>query len=163
VIYQESEEGVIDILGVTGKHNYKKSCKGIKETDFAGLRADQPAQTCSAPRTNLLGRWTYMDAEISYWSDRVMRHRAPEGNDTFAIHEVYFTEDGEVATYTQDALSMRERSIETLRDALQGLLVGEEETFTLGDLGYEYSREDILDWLHCLHYPPLDYPYEEPE
>ena len=99
--------------------------------------------------------------KVSYWAPRVMRHHSAEGSEEYAIHEVYFSQDDRVVTYTVDALSPREASVEALKGKLLDLVHGGDEEMTLGDLGYTYVREDLEHWLEYVDQPPIDYEPEE--
>jgi hypothetical protein len=96
------------------------------------------------------------DKGKKYWEPRVMRH-SKGSSEEYAIHEVYFDEDGNVDGYTMDTLSPVAPSIEALRAALLSLLQQGEEEIVSGELGYTYEREEIEDWLECLNAPAIDY------
>lgn len=99
-----------------------------------------------------------MPTEISYWEARVMRHSKQEGADEFAIHEVYFSENDEIVTWTEEALSPRENSVEALRETLERFLTQPNEEIECGDLHYSYAKEDIEYWLRRIDQPVIDYP-----
>jgi hypothetical protein len=86
-----------------------------------------------------------------------MRHRLSTGEEAFCVHEVYLRDDGQVATYTEDALSPRVASLDELRSALVNLLEQNQEEVVCGDLGYGYDREYVEEWLESLQLPVLDY------
>ncbi len=95
-------------------------------------------------------------SKIAYWEDRVMVHKT-DGMEEFGIHEVYFGEDGEVVTYTEDVLSPRAGSVEELKRLLLELLDQEGDEVVSGDFGYSYPKEVIRDWLDCVDEPVLEY------
>lgn len=97
---------------------------------------------------------------IAYFEPRVMRHRKETGEEEYAVHDVYFSDDGRVLRYTRDALSPREPTVEQLRAALVRFLAEGEDAITTGDLNYTYDREDVEDWLKSLEAPPIDYDWE---
>ena len=80
------------------------------------------------------------DKPIEYFEPRVMRHGGGTSREEFAIHDVYFSEAGEVVTYTEDALSPRASSIESLSRALLDLLRDGKAEITAADLVYSYPR-----------------------
>lgn len=105
-----------------------------------------------------------MDTEetpsVSYFQPRIMAHRRADGKE-YAIHDVYFNENGHIEGYTVQARSPRETSIEKLRQNLMALMNQDAEEFILGDLGYSYSKDDIQFWLEFIEYPPLDHVEED--
>ncbi len=98
-----------------------------------------------------------MSTEIRYWQPRVMRHSKKESVNEFAIHEVYFSDHDEVVTYTEDALSPRESSVEVLKQSLQMLLAQPGEIIICGDQHYAYTKEEIQNWLNQMDLPMIDY------
>ncbi len=98
-----------------------------------------------------------MPTEISYWEARVMRHAKQGGPDEFAIHEVYFSENDEIVTWTEDTLSPREDSVQGLRETLEWFLAQPNEHIECGDLHYSYAKEDIENWLSHIDQPVIDY------
>ena len=97
------------------------------------------------------------DQEIAYWMPRVMRHQIHPNGEEYGIHEVYFGKDNEVVAYTEDALSPRASSVSSLKTTLLGLLVQGQPTITSGDLGYDYTTDDVQAWLGSLEDQPIDY------
>lgn len=87
---------------------------------------------------------------------RVVRHWDASGHESFAIHEVYLNARGEVATMTVQALSVRTPTVSALQQALLSRVASGNQTFRIGDLNYEYDREDIEDWLSAFELPILD-------
>lgn len=67
---------------------------------------------------------------ISHWNNRVMKRTYThlEGTpdefteDYFAIHEVYYDDEGEVTTYTTEPTSPRGENIEELRQSLEWMM-----------------------------------------
>tara|TARA_R110002074_G_scaffold308931_1_gene479681 strand:- start:72 stop:281 length:210 start_codon:yes stop_codon:yes gene_type:complete len=55
------------------------------------------------------------------WNHRVMKHKDGE-DDFFQIHEVYYTEDGEVDGYTLNGASAGGNTLDELRSELQRML-----------------------------------------
>lgn len=49
------------------------------------------------------------------WNHRVMRHVAPSGEEFFAIHEVFYDDDGTPKGYTADAISVSGEDMDSLR------------------------------------------------
>lgn len=94
---------------------------------------------------------------IAYFEPRVMRHRKGTGDEEYAIHDVYFSEDGRVVRYTLDALTPREPTVEQLKATLARLLEENGAEITTGDLHYTYDREEVEDWLQCTEKPSIDY------
>ena len=84
-----------------------------------------------------------------------MRHRKEDGTEEYAIHDVYFTDAGQVKAYSEDALSPREPSVAKLKETL--LALPQHEEVQLGDLGYAYCPEDIHYWLKNIDREPIDY------
>lgn len=96
--------------------------------------------------------------EADYWQPRVMRHIKKNGDEEYAVHEVYFHRSGRVIGWTSDALSMRISSVKKLQEELVRLLErGKEEEIILGDRGYKYDKEDIRVWLDHIDQPVIDY------
>ena len=95
--------------------------------------------------------------EDSYWQPRVMRHVRDTGEEEFAIHEVYFTAQGDITGYTDDALSMREPTVEKLREKIVQLLQESPDGEVIGDLSYTYHEDDIQLWLSHIDDPVIDY------
>ncbi|HTE16746.1 MAG TPA: hypothetical protein VK689_00020 [Armatimonadota bacterium] len=87
----------------------------------------------------------------------MIRHGGGTGREEFAIHEVFFSEDGDVVTHTLDALSPRASTVEVLRRALLDMLGSGKADITAGDLGYSYAPEDVEQWLASTEQPPVDY------
>ena len=58
----------------------------------------------------------------SYWQPRIMRHVQSTDEEEFAIHEVFFTAEGHINGYTEDAVSMREPTVERLHERIFELL-----------------------------------------
>jgi hypothetical protein len=97
------------------------------------------------------------DDNIHLVGPRVMRHRLPNGEFEYSIHDVYCSTDGRVVTYTEDALSVRTLALDALESALEAWKNLPGGQFVSGDLGYAYSKEDLEDWIRCLEEPVLDY------
>jgi hypothetical protein len=97
------------------------------------------------------------DEEVAYWRPQVMRHLRPDGRVEYAFHEVYFSQDGSVVSYTADALSERTGSVEELEAWVSINLDGSRDGIVCGDLGYTYADEDLALWLKHITDPPLDY------
>ena len=93
---------------------------------------------------------------MSYWEPRVMRHLSEQGK-SFAFHDVYFDEDGNVDGYTLHARSPYKKSVDELKDCLQSLLRTETDSLALGDLRYEYTKDELLSWLDYIDSPPITY------
>ncbi len=93
----------------------------------------------------------------SYWQPRVMHHKSKDNEEYFAIHEVYFTEDGDIDGYTENALSPKEKSVQSLKTRLSTILDQSEGEITLGDAGYGYDEEDIELWLKHIQDPVIEY------
>jgi hypothetical protein len=55
------------------------------------------------------------------WNHRVMKHKDGE-DDFFQIHEVYYTEDGEVDGYTLNGAAAGGNTLDELRSELQRML-----------------------------------------
>ena len=55
------------------------------------------------------------------WNHRVMKHKDGE-DDFFQIHEVYYTEDGEVDGYTLNGVAAGGNTLDELRSELQRML-----------------------------------------
>jgi hypothetical protein len=91
-----------------------------------------------------------------HFEPRVLRHHAAAGDVEYAVHEVYFDDDGRVLGYTEDALSPRQPSLEQLREALLRLLAEGVTTIRTGDLSYEHDSEYVEEWLACLNTQPID-------
>jgi hypothetical protein len=86
-----------------------------------------------------------------------MKHSTKEGVIVFAVHEVYFDEKNEIITYTEDALSPRENSVDKLKVALKRLLMQPGEEVICGDFHYSYSKETLEYWLSQIDLPIIDY------
>jgi hypothetical protein len=98
------------------------------------------------------------ETRITHWQPRVIRHTYSDGRTEYAIHDVYFGENDQVVTYTEDALSPREDSIAALERALSRLWeLSAQEPVQSGDLQYDYEREDIQEWLQAISLDPVDY------
>ena len=52
------------------------------------------------------------------WNYRVIRHRKSGEDDFLEIHEVYYNEDGEPTSVTQEGVSAGDETIEGLRETL---------------------------------------------
>jgi hypothetical protein len=89
----------------------------------------------------------------------VMRHRSGNGNVEYAIHEVYFNADDQPVTWTEDALSPRESTLDGLRMKLEAIRdrMGEDEEVQIGDLDYSYVKEDLDDMMWSFSKLVLDY------
>jgi len=98
-----------------------------------------------------------MHGDIHYWQPRVMRHSTNLKKEEYAIHEVYFNINDEVITYTCDALSSREASVELLKTELIKLRDYSTDEIILGDYGYIYDKEDIVFWLEFIDKPVIDF------
>lgn len=97
--------------------------------------------------------------EIEYWRPRVMRHPGGKEGDTYAIHEVYYDEADTVVTYTEDALTPKEKSVTDLKIYLLGCLAQENEEYVMGDSQYTYTKEDIEFWLRYIDESPINFLY----
>ena len=84
-----------------------------------------------------------------------MRHTQEQGEQTFAVHEVYFGSEGQVIAYTEDAISPHAATVSKLREAI--ILLLKREKPVSGDLGYVYPHEDIREWLNNIDLPPIEY------
>src|SRR4051812_16987433 len=89
-------------------------------------------------------------ASVDY---RVVRHRLETGDEEFAIHEVYFSADGQVQGYTEDALSPHVSSLTELKAVLQSLLELPGEEVLTGDLNYAYEKVAIEEMLGSTEHP----------
>jgi hypothetical protein len=67
----------------------------------------------------------------------------------YGIKDVYFDDDGNVISWTDDFLSDEFMSYESLYLNLKLLEERGDENFKLGELQYEYAKFDLLQWLHC--------------
>ena len=88
---------------------------------------------------------------------RIIRHIDSLGNDSFAIHDVYYDATDRVVGMTEDALSPREESIHKLDIALLSLIKSCVDTVKSGDKSYDYERVDIVHWFAAFELPVLDF------
>jgi hypothetical protein len=58
---------------------------------------------------------------MSFWNHRVMRHKK-EGKTWLAIHEVYYNDEGEPHSWTEEPVSLAGECIEDLREELKQIL-----------------------------------------
>lgn len=94
--------------------------------------------------------------DIDYYEPRVVRLTQPDGREQFSIRDVYFSPAGEVVFFTEDALSPASDSLSGLLAALADLMNQPGDPVTAGELGYEYSKTDVQEWIRAAERPVLD-------
>ncbi len=97
---------------------------------------------------------------FAYFEPRIMRHRVDEGRCEYAIHDVFFDADGNIATYTSAARSNRFSTVAELKTWILEMLSKAENAITCGDLGYSHSVDHLSHWLKHVDDPVLDYENE---
>jgi len=85
-----------------------------------------------------------------------MRHRAPGGVIEYAIHDVYFDDEGRPTSWTEHARSPRLSSVSELRDWIEAQLSSPDTGVVCGDLGYEHHHEDFAVWRIHVGQPVID-------
>jgi hypothetical protein len=91
-----------------------------------------------------------------FWRPQVMRHRRRDGSVEFAMHDVYFNENGEVSGYTVQARSPRFPTVEGLQSWLE-VKIEDGAGVVCGDLGSEHSSDDFELWLNHVTEEPIAY------
>ena len=97
------------------------------------------------------------EPKSTYWRPRVMMHGHPNKESEYAIHEVYFTGEGDIRGWTENALSDRYKSVIELENRLKSYLVSEKEHFVCGDKEYTYHKNDIELWLKHINDGVIEY------
>lgn len=86
------------------------------------------------------------------------RQRNQSGGETYAMHEVFFADDGTEIGYTIEAVSPCYPNLTQLRHSLRELhaQLGTEAAIPSGDRELLHSREDVALWLNHLDEPVRD-------
>lgn len=53
------------------------------------------------------------------WNYRIMRHTYPNGENWYALHEVYYDKDGKIEMYSEDAIYPHGKDEEEVRGDLK--------------------------------------------
>lgn len=94
---------------------------------------------------------------IAYFQPRAVHGTDVPGKNWYAIHEVYFRQDGTVETMTTDALSPRFTAMSELKGWILSCLEAGMTTVASGERGYEYTAEDLQWWLECIGLPIIEF------
>lgn len=109
---------------------------------------------------NQVGPHMSDDESIAYWHPQVMRHTHRDGRMEYAFHDVYFSHDGSVITYTTYTVHARSERMATVAELeawLRSTLSAAGGGIGCGDLGYTHDADDLALWLRHIGDPPTNY------
>ncbi|WP_438029967.1 hypothetical protein [Sorangium sp. So ce233] len=98
-----------------------------------------------------------LEASGEYYQPRVMRHARSDGTVEYAVHDVYFSLNGDVKGYTKHARSPRMPSVAALQKWLEETLPMAASGVACGDLGYMHHAPHLAQWLRHVQEEPLDH------
>lgn len=101
---------------------------------------------------------------LSYFHPNVMLHKRPNGEEEYAVHDVFFNESGDAIDWTIEALSPRMPSVQNLKEELIRLLQEKKHSgheIICGDAGDQTAAADIEFWLEYIDGPPIPWDVQD--